>query len=276
MATTSRKPAVAGKFYPGSNKRLEQDIQNYLDNVEEWEEEIDQLYGVISPHAGYEFSGPIAAYSYSVLAKASPKHLIIIAPSHHAYISGFTIYPGAYYETPLGKIPINQELSNTISNNCSSVQRSKSGHQQEHSLEVQLPFIQYVLEEDFDIIPIIAGDVDQTGLDMLSEELSEINQKEEIVIVASSDLSHFHSYDQAVKKDRELINKLKDFEIDDLLAAHKSRKLEACGMIPINVLMQFALNSGSPQFKELNYRNSGDTTGEKGKVVGYLSAAIYE
>lgn len=275
MSNKTREAVVAGQFYPGTAVAIEQSIQNYLDKVDQQQFDINKLYGIISPHAGYPYSGEIAAYGYDIIKKEKPDKIIVIAPSHREFIEGFSIYPGEFYATPLGKIPLDSELADKLVERTSSVDKNMAGHKEEHSLEVQLPFLQYILE-DFKIVPIVAGNVDQTAVSDLVESLSELSEEEDFIIVASSDLSHFHSYDEAIKKDRELIDRLKQFNTDNLVQAHKDRTLEACGMIPISVLLEYAQKTGEPEFIELDYRNSGDTAGGKGRVVGYLSAAIYE
>jgi hypothetical protein len=275
MSNNTREAVVAGQFYPGTAAAIEQSIQNYLDKVDQKQFAIKKLYGIISPHAGYPYSGEIAAYGYDIIKKEKPDKIIVIAPSHREFLKGFSIYPGEFYATPLGKIPLDNELADKIVEQTASVEKNMAGHKEEHSLEVQLPFLQYTLD-DFEIVPIVSGNVDQVAVSGLAKSLSELQKEEEFVVVASSDLSHFHSYDEAVKKDRELIDHLKKFATENLVRAHKDRTLEACGMIPISVLLEYAQKTGEPEFIELDYRNSGDTAGGKGRVVGYLSAAIYE
>ena len=237
--------------------------------------DISKLYGVIAPHAGYPYSGEIAAYSYDLLSREQPGKIIIIAPSHREFLDGFSIYPGKFYSTPLGKVAIEQNFVEKIVAECSAVEKNIAGHKEEHSLEVQLPFLQYLLDE-FKIVPIIAGNASIKQVEELAKCLAELGQEAEFCVVASSDLSHFHSYDRACNKDLKLIEELKKFDIAKLIQGHKDRSLEACGMIPISVLLEYGRVAGDPKFKALDYRNSGDTAGGKNRVVGYLSAAIYE
>ena len=275
MSKDIRKPKVAGQFYPASPPELKKNIQKYFNQVESQDFAYNKLYGVIAPHAGFIYSGAVAAYSYQLIAKTKPARLIIIAPSHREFIEGFSIYPGQAYSTPLGEVNIDQELVDKITDNCSAVERNNAGHKEEHSLEVQLPFLQNVLE-DFSIVPIVAGNVDHEQVRELGSYLAELDKKSELCLIASSDLSHFHSYESARNKDRNLIEELKQFSTDKLIKGHKDRSLEACGMIPISVLLEYARELGDAKFMVLDYRNSGDTAGGKSRVVGYLAAAIYK
>ncbi|MCF7884955.1 MAG: AmmeMemoRadiSam system protein B [Candidatus Marinimicrobia bacterium] len=275
MSNKTRQAIVAGQFYPASSTAIKRSIKKYLDKVEQKDFDLNKLYGVISPHAGYPYSGEIAAYSYDIIAKQEAHKIIVIAPSHREYIDGFSIYPGNYYATPLGKIPLDMDLIEDITKRTSCVKKAMTGHKQEHSLEVQLPFLQYILDE-FSLIPIVAGKVEKEQVEELAECLADLSNESQFTVVASSDLSHFHGYDQANEIDRELIERLKKFKVSNLVQAHKDRSLEACGMIPISVLMEYALKAGEPSFMELDHRNSGDTGGTRDRVVGYLAAAVYE
>ena len=275
MSEKVRKASVAGQFYPATPELIQDSIKTYLDKVDYKELDINKLYGIIAPHAGYPYSGEIAAYGYDLIARYKSKKYVVIAPSHREYINGFSVYPGDYYSTPIGEIPLDKGFIEELLQKTGSVEKSIKGHRQEHSLEIQLPFLQTVVD-DFELIPIMAGNADKNDVLELAEVLYEMDQEQDFTIIASSDLSHFHSYQVAIEKDRELINKLQNFDIDDLVEAHQNRSLEACGMIPINVLMEYARKSGQARFAELDYRNSGDTAGGRDRVVGYLAAALYE
>jgi len=273
MSEKVRKASVAGQFYPATPELIQDSIKTYMDKVDQKDLNINKLYGIISPHAGYPYSGEIAAYGYDLIARYKSKKYVVIAPSHREYINGFSVYPGDSYETPIGEIPLDKDFIKELIQKTNVVQESIKGHREEHSLEIQLPFLQTVVD-DFKLIPIMAGNAGQQDILELSAALSEMEQ--DFTVIASSDLSHFHSYRVAIKKDRDLIEKLQNFDIDDLVEAHQNRSLEACGMIPINVLMEYARKSGQAKFAELDYRNSGDTAGGRDRVVGYLSAALYE
>jgi len=151
-----RKPAVAGLFYPADPQKLESEIKQHLKNsIPSFIP--SKVFGLVSPHAGYVYSGSSAAYGFNTLQNKKFKTVIIISPSHKEYFPGVSIYNGDAYETPLGEIPIDQEISDLLVDNKANIFRGINGHRDEHAIEVQLPFLQYVLE-DFSIVPIVMGD----------------------------------------------------------------------------------------------------------------------
>ncbi len=275
-----RKPEVAGMFYPGSAKELSQMIDQYLANAEKTVD--GEILGLVSPHAGYVYSGPVAAWSYKQVAGINYDVVVVIAPSHFDYFSGATVYPGKYYETPLGKIPVDQELAKQLTKNDSHIKLSEAGHEPgysgrgEHSLEVQLPFLQKTLGE-FKLLPIVMADQTWENTENLGEALVKLLKGRKALIVASSDLSHYHSYQDAYKLDETLMEMFVDFQFQEILEGCQKRKIEACGAGPIGVMMYVCSRLGYNKTKVLKYATSGDVpVGEKSQVVGYLSGAVYK
>ncbi len=271
-----RKPTVDGMFYPGNAKRLKSDIQHYLKEVKDLSVSPEKLYGLIAPHAGYPYSGPVAAFGYQLLKNYSFEHVVIIAPSHREFLDGFSVYPGDYYETPLGQVPLDTPLRDTLVDSTASISSSVAGHRSEHSLEVQLPFLQVVLEQEFKLLPIIMGQANLDQIEILAKGLNELSNQAEFVVIASSDLSHYHPYNEAVKKDKNLIKALEAYDLQRLKKGFSTQALEACGLGPILTMLLYAHLRGQPACKALDYRNSGDTSGMKDQVVGYVSAAVFE
>ncbi len=276
-----REPGVAGTFYPGDSNSLSQMITDLLKQAEP--PTIDgRIIGVISPHAGYVYSGHVAAYGYDLLMNKGIERVIVISPSHIIAFAGSAIYDGTAYRTPLGKINIDTEFAQKLSEKDASIFLSSEGHEtqrqgrKEHALEVQLPFLQKVLG-DFQLIPIVMGDQNYESCRALGIALSETIEDENTIIVASSDLSHFHSYDEAVKMDGKVISAVEEWDHLNLSRNLNRRVWEACGGGPIVAMMIAAENLGANRVKVLKYANSGDVpVGEKSSVVGYMSAVFYK
>ncbi len=267
-----RQPAVAGMFYTSSPEELRNDILNLLNNNRP-EEKFENILGIISPHAGYVYSGNTAAYAYNTLIGKNYKTAIIISPSHREYFPGVSIYNGDAYRTPLGDVKLNKEMISKITENSKNIFEGIQGHRSEHAIEVQLPFLQMTMN-DFTIIPIVMGDQRKIFVDELADKLSKVID-EETIIVASSDLSHFHSKQKAQILDSIVAKRIVDFEYEELLDDLESQNCEACGGGPIAVLMKTADLLNKKKSKILSMSDSGDVTSDDSEVVGYLSAVFY-
>ncbi|MGC8828451.1 MAG: AmmeMemoRadiSam system protein B [Verrucomicrobiia bacterium] len=276
-----REPAVAGLFYPKSPSALTEMIDKYLNEAPDVK--IADLRGLVCPHAGYIYSGPVAAYGYKQLIGKRYKTVILLAPSHYALFRGASVCSAELYRTPLGEVKISPKASQIskrppfIAESPARVQRpgwatessreipefgKDTPHTWEHSDEVQVPFLQRVLK-DFELIPIIVGDCNaEQAAKVLNEFIDD-----ETLIVASSDLSHYLPYESARSVDNRCIKTICELDLRSI------ETQEACGRIPIAILMHIATMRGwKPQL--LNYRNSGDTAGDKRAVVGYASIAF--
>ncbi len=249
-----RQPAVAGMFYPPDGDILQLTIKEYLYNVAE-PASCESLRAIIVPHAGYMYSGQVAAHGYKVLSKHKKKKVILIGPAHTVYFDDIVTDDNEYWETPLGQVKI---LKSTFL-------ESSAAHKGEHSLEVQVPFLQSVLDE-FELLPLIAGKCDPLSV---SKDIIDIYD-DETVIVISSDLSHFKEYDDAVDTDT-----VTNMAIEQLDIKGMEGKGDACGKAPILIMMHIAKQFGW-RCKLLEYKNSGDVTGDHSRVVGYSSFAIGE
>ena len=267
-----RQPAVAGLFYPSDAHKLRTDVKNML-LASESDLDISRVFGIVSPHAGYIYSGGTAAFGFNLLKNKKYNKVIIISPSHREYFPGNSIYNGDAYQTPLGLVNIDKELAQKIVEGSKTVFLGMEGHRQEHAVEVQIPFLQTVLT-DFKIVPIVMGDQTKAYVDDLASQIAKAVD-DDTVVVASYDLSHFYSKQKAFQLDSIVAKHISDFDYDKLQNDLDTRKCEACGGGPIVALMKAAALLDKKKSVVLNRSDSGDVSGDNSEVVGYLSAAIY-
>jgi MEMO1 family protein len=269
---TVRPPTVAGLFYEILPDILQKNIDEYLESARVPQPKVI-VRALISPHAGYVYSGFAAAHAYKMIEGSKYDCVIVVGPSHREYFKGISIYPGDAYETPFGTIPVNKEIREELLKENAAITSSDSGHRSEHSIEVQLPFLQNVLGE-FSFVPVIMGDQSRQLCKELAEAIVRVAINRNILLVASSDLSHYHTYDEAVMLDNLVISELEKFNSETFINKIEEHSFEACGGGPIAVVMNAAQKLGAQKAEILYYCNSGDITGEKGGVVGYLAAAF--
>jgi len=270
-----REPAVSGMFYPSNPGALLRDIENYMQRAS-IEPVKGTIIGLISPHAGYMYSGPVAAYGYKAIAGKQYETVIIIAPSHKMYFEGVAIIGEGGYKTPLGTVPIDRDLAHTLLTTNDVIKQNIEVHRGEHALEVQLPFLQVVLK-DFRIIPLIMGNqaihVCEKLSDVLYKALMGVQKK--FLIVGSTDLSHYYPYNSAVELDGIVVHHLQNFDVSGLQKDVEREKCEACGAGPMITTMMVSKKCGATKSKVLKYANSGDVSGDKSGVVGYVSCVFY-
>jgi len=276
-----RPAGVAGGFYPNDPTQLTKMIDGFLKNIPDQNISSD-IFAIISPHAGYVYSGQVAACGYATLENQIIERVVVISPSHLESFSGVSIYNGDAYETPLGQIIVDKEFCQILGNQNELLFLSNKGHNRviqgrmEHALEVQLPFLQHIIP-NFEIVPVVMGDQSYKSCRALGVGLSNLIKDSKTIIVASSDLSHFHDYNTAVNKDNKVLNAIKEWDFFNLSRNFNSRLWEACGGGPIVATMIAAERSKINTVKLLNYANSGDIEiGDKNKVVGYSSFAFFK
>ena len=278
-----RAPAVAGAFYPGDPKELTQMIDGFLAHASVPKIQ-EPLVALISPHAGYIYSGPVAAYSYALLKERKYARVVVIAPSHYDNFPFSAVYDGDAYSTPLGTVPVDKAFGAKLAESSPLIKVSERGHVEvsghgEHALEVELPFLQRTLGE-FKLVPIVMGDQDYGLCRALGLALSKalLAEKPEVraqtLILVSSDLSHYHPYDEAVQIDHQTLQAIEEWDYLSLWRNFATRTWEACGGGPIVAAMIAAERLGATHAQILKYANSGDTTGDKSRVVGYGAVAI--
>src|SRR5438105_7463875 len=264
MATV-RTAAVAGMFYPGDPRALATELDELLGGVEQAGARLGFPKALIVPHAGYIYSGPIAARAYDELAPARGivRRVVLLGPVHRVAVRGLAIPTDSAFVTPLGQVPVDQAALAAL-RDLPQVVASDAAHLQEHALEVQLPFLQRQLGE-FALAPFAVGDATVAEVAQVIERLW---GGPETLIVLSTDLSHYHPYPRACEIDRATVSRIASFATD--LDHH-----EACGATPLNGFLA-AARERSLSIKLLAACNSGDTAGGKGQVVGYSSFALYE
>jgi AmmeMemoRadiSam system protein B/AmmeMemoRadiSam system protein A len=270
-----REPVVAGTFYPDRPDVLSQDVKRYLENVKK--EKIDgEIVALVSPHAGYMYSGQVAAYAYKLIEGKTFNTVIVIGPSHQALFKGASLYSRGGYRTPLGVVPIDVEISKNIMEKRKEIQFLPEAHRQEHSLEVQIPFLQIALKT-FKLIPIVMEPYwSWETCQSLASAVVETIRGKNVLLIASSDLSHFHSYEKAVELDQTVLNHIERFDPEGLNRDLRNGRCEACGGGPIVSVMLAAKALGANRGKVLKYLNSGDVTGDRSRVVGYGAGVFYQ
>jgi hypothetical protein len=269
-----RPSAVAGMFYTANPKVLSKEIESMLDEVA-IQDFPYQLLSIIVPHAGYIYSGKTAAHAYKLLKNKKFKTIVIISPSHREYFPGISIFSGDAYRTPLGDVPINPEIRAELIQDDKIITSSTEGHMAEHAIEVQLPFLQKVLDK-FDIVPIVIGDQQSEFCFHLGDKLGNVLKKYNALIVASSDLSHYHNSEEAEELDKIVMDDIRKFNITKLMEDIETERSEACGGGPIAAALTAAKHLGANHIEILHHCNSGDVTGDRDAVVGYLSAAAFK
>lgn len=274
-----RPPAVAGAFYPGTPTELAKMLAGFFHAAPKQNISGKPL-ALIAPHAGYIYSGQIAANAYKILEGEEFKTVIVISPSHTAYFKGVTVFNGKAYTTPLGEIPTDIELTNQIVNKNGIIKLSDIGHtrssgRSEHALEVQLPFLQTTLGK-FGLVAIIMGEQDLETCDKLGTAISvALRGRKDVLIVASTDLSHFHDARSASSLDSVARDDIQNLDHEALWNDLESGKTEACGGGPVISAMIAAREMGANSVEITGFGDSSDATGDKASVVGYLSAIIY-
>lgn len=272
-----REPAVAGAFYPADAKALGVMVDGFLARAEKTSV-ADPVVAIVSPHAGYPFSGPVAAYSYAPLKGRKISRVVVIAPSHYEAFDFVAAYDGDAYRTPLGDVPVDKEFVKQLARATPVVRISDRGHASsgrggEHALEVELPFLQRVLG-DFKLVPLVMGDQDLETERALGLALAKLIQTPDTLIVASSDLSHYHPQPDAAQMDGKMLKALEAWDYRALSLNFQGRVWEACGGGPIIATMIAAEKLGAKRAQVLKYATSGDTGGDRQRVVGYAAVAF--
>jgi MEMO1 family protein len=268
-----KEPSVAGKFYPSDKKELKESVEGFLSKVQKGKRD-GRLIAIISPHAGYRYSGQVAAHGYQEIKDSGIKKVILIGASHHAEFKGASVYTKGSFRTPLGDVEINEKLAGSLLNANADVVFNPGAFENEHSLEVQLPFLQTVLK-DFTIIPILIGSPTKQTYDHLISKLSEILD-DKTLIIASTDLSHYHDYHKAIEMDSRMISAIEKLSVVETGQLLQDGRSEMCGSFPVIITIEIARRQGANLGVLFKYANSGDTLDEKEHVVGYASIGLYK
>jgi len=264
---------VCGTFYPAKKSDLVVMMESLL-AMGKKRRLPGSLRGLVLPHAGYIYSGATAASGVSLLQQGEWKTVVVVSPSHREYFDGVSVYPGDAYRTPLGKIPINSGLRTRLLEETTLITASLQGHGAEHAIEVQLPFLQYALG-DFSLVPIVIGNQTPIYCYEVGRALSAVCDRGECLLVASTDLSHYHPATTAERLDGIAVEDVRQFNYEKLMSDLEDGKTEACGGGPTVAVMTALHEMGAKRFEIFDYSHSGKVTGDLDSVVGYLAAGAF-
>lgn len=271
-----RPTAIAGTWYEDQPQRLAASVDAYL-NQAKTEPIGGKIIGLIAPHAGHRYSGPVAGYAFSTVRALTPKLVAILAPMHHPYPYPLLTTSHAFYQTPLGDIPVARVVLDDLSA-CLEHQLgfglTPVTNDPEHSLEIELPFLQRALSTPFSLIPIMLRQQDSHTARILGESLAEIIAEQDCLLVASTDLSHFHNQDAAEKLDLAMLQAAESFDPDIIFDVERQGKGEACGIGALAAMLWAAKALGGSSVKILHYATSGNINGDYERVVGYGAGVV--
>ncbi len=270
-----RRAAVAGSWYPRDPARLASEVDHYVD-----EAALDSLpsplLAVIAPHAGLMYSGPVAAFAYKAARAAAYSAIVMVGPSHFVAFRGVSIWPRGSWETPFGPVEVDEALAAAIAAASPEVVEEVAAHGREHSLEMQLPFVAHLLPGT-PIVPLVMGHQTRQTAEALGDALARAigGRSGEVLLVASSDLSHYEDARTASAMDDIVLQRVEALDADGLMDALEREPRHACGGGPMVAVLRAARQLGAHHARVLRYADSGDVSGDKSAVVGYMAAAIW-
>jgi len=281
MATDSIRPAaVAGSWYPGTAGALAREVDAYLDAVPAQAVPAGRLDALIAPHAGLMFSGPVGAFAYKAAAASGPyEAAILVGPSHFVAFDGVSVYPSGAFETPLGAAPIDAALARQLIDASPVVQPLPAAHRREHSIEMQLPFVRRLLP-DVKIVPLLMGYQTAETIRGLASALASVVADRRVLLVASTDLSHYFDATTAERLDARVRDAVSAFDAAQLLELFEQvregerGRYVGCGGGPMIAVMMAAAARGARHGRVLRYMHSGQISGDNSGVVGYLAGAL--
>jgi MEMO1 family protein len=269
---------MAGSWYPAAAEQLRAAVETDLDAADRASDDTPRaaldLVAIICPHAGLMYSGLVAAHAYRLVRGLAFDLAVLVGPSHHVSFTGVSIWPRGSFDTPLGSLPIDETAASTIMEACPHVHERPAAHVREHSLEMQLPFLAVVAPR-LPIVPLVMGYQTRDTAFGLGDCLAATLAGRRALLVASSDLSHFHDAGTAAALDAQVAGDVDGFDADTLMARLERRPEHACGGGPMVAVMRAARVLGATGSRVLTHADSGDVSGDKHSVVGYLSAAIW-
>jgi AmmeMemoRadiSam system protein B len=273
MQPAVRPAAVAGTWYPGDPKALRAEIDGYLSQVAPAPVP-GRLVGLISPHAGLRYSGGVAAYAYALLRGRRDLTAVLVGPSHRSAFDGVSVYSRGAFATPLGEIPIDEPVARALLEAGEAMVDDPRPHRAEHSLEMQLPFLQRLVPS-LKIVPLLMGSQTRLEVDYLAQTLATALGGSSVLLVASSDLSHYHPAPIANELDAKVVGDVARLDPDRLMDRLESAPGHACGGGPMVAVMKASRALGAARASILRYADSGDAAEhDKSRVVGYLAAAL--
>jgi AmmeMemoRadiSam system protein B len=274
-----RPAAVAGSWYPDAPLQLRRALEACLSEADasrSADEEADdaELVGLIAPHAGLVYSGSVAAHAYRLLRGRRFEVVVLVGPSHYVAFDGVSVWPRGAFTTPLGRLPIDEPLADQIIAVCPIVHERSAAHAREHSLEMQLPFLAH-LDPNARILPLVMGHQTRDTVQSLGDALGHVLAARRALLVASSDLSHFYDVTRAAALDAAVVREVERFDADGLMRLLERRPDHACGGGPMASVLRASRGLGASRSEVLRYADSGDVSGDKSSVVGYVSAALW-
>ncbi len=264
-----RQPAVAGQFYSSNPTTLRNEIQRFIKP----DTEREKVIGIIAPHAGYLYSGAIAGSVYSTVE--IPDTVLILGPNHHGFGARVALYPSGEWFTPLGSSRVNDRLAQLIKENSKLIEEDMAAHHYEHSLEVQLPFLQYI-NPDVTIVPICIGASDFTVCRELGMTMAKAIKEygNDVLMIASSDMTHYESASAAKMKDELALREVLALNPEGLLKTCRNETISMCGVIPAAIMIVASRELGAVRARLVRYATSGDVTGDNEQVVAYAAITV--
>ena len=280
---TIRRPTVAGQFYEGDAEALRAQIKNcFLHDLGprklpavNLRNHPRNIVGMICPHAGYMYSGPVAASAYYELAlDGKPDTVVLMGPNHTGYGSTLSIMREGVWRTPLGDVEIDTQMANGLIHETNILDVDELAHRYEHSIEVQLPFLQFLYGNTFKIVPICFLMQDYDSTVEVGRALEEVLDTTNTVVIASSDMTHYEPAKTAAAKDQAALKAVTDMDAKHFYETVETQNITACGYAPITALITYAKGVNVKEAKLLSYHNSGDITGDYSSVVGYAAVSF--
>jgi len=275
-ASDLRPSPIAGTWYEGKPEALKRNIDAYIEDAE-----LPDLPGdvvaVIAPHAGHRYSGAVAGYAFAALRGRAPDLVTVISPMHQPYAQPVITSSHEAYSTPLGAIPIDKSAVDDLNSILQAelgIGLSAVSHDQEHSLEIELPFLQRALASEFKLLPVMVRAQEPRISKELGKALARVLRDKNYALVASTDLSHFYDQETARKLDAEMLRQIESFSPEGVFEAERSGKGFACGHAAVAAVLWASRELGADTVKVLNYATSGDVTGDYSGVVGYGAAVV--
>lgn len=281
MSAYRRKPSVSGIFYSSNKEQLVDELKGCFTNKIFGpgrlppSDQVRKIYGMVSPHAGYLYSGSVAANGYYSVSSSKFNNVILVGPNHYGLGSSVATTMNGIWESPIGDVMVNPQVAKDIASRATSMDFDEFAHSRDHCLEVQIPFLLFAAEK-FRIVPIILTNQDEyLALELgsaISDTVNEcISKGDEFMLIASSDFTHYESNSEAHRKDSQLIKSILSLDITAFYYTLRQYNVSACGYGAIASVMVAAKNLGATRGELIRYATSGDVTGDKSSVVGYSS-----
>ena len=270
--TDVRPCAVAGSWYPGTRTALERAVDAHLASAAAAEQVCPRA--LVAPHAGLMYSGPVAACAYSLVRACAYEAVVLVGPSHFVGFDGLSIWSRGAWDSPFGPVAVHEQLAASIAAAYPGVHLNRSAHGREHSLEMQLPFIARLLP-GVPIVPLVMGYQTRDTAEQFGDALGRTLRGQQVLLVASSDLSHYHDARTAAALDAVVLRHVEAFDPEALMRALEDEPGHACGGGPMVAVLRAARLLGASHTRVLRYADSGDVSGDKDAVVGYMAAAIW-